>query len=65
MGVDDCLITMEVDTGASMSIMAENTFNKLWPRRGLDSTNVKLQNYSKEPIPVVGTGDCIMFATEI
>ena len=44
-GVDDCLVSMEVDTGASMSIMGETTFNKLWPGRGLDITDVTLQNY--------------------
>ena len=52
--VDDCLITMELDTGASMSIMSEHTFKGLWPGRSLLSTDVRLQSYSKEPIPVVG-----------
>ena len=31
-GVDDCLVNMEVDTGASMSIMAETTYRRLWPQ---------------------------------
>ena len=52
--VDECLVGMEVDTGAAMSIMAINTFRKLWPRRSLDKTAVKLQNYSGESIPVLG-----------
>ena len=52
--VDDCIIPMEVDTGASMSLMSESTFGRLWPGRSLSSTDVRLQSYSKEPIPVVG-----------
>ena len=52
--VDDCLLKMELDTGASMSIMSAATFHELWPGRNLDSTDVRLQSYSKEPIPVVG-----------
>ena len=46
---------MEVDTGASMSIMSESTFKELWPGRSLHTTDVRLQSYSKEPIPVVGS----------
>ena len=53
-GVDDCLIKMEVDTGASVSLMSETLFTELWPGRSLESTGVRLQSYSREPIPVVG-----------
>ena len=53
--VDDCLITMEVDTGASMSLMPVSTFKTLWPRRGLQQSDVRLRTYSKNPIPVVGS----------
>ena len=38
-----------------MSIMAEVTYHKSWPRRGLSTTNIRLENYSKEPIAVVGS----------
>ena len=48
-------MTMEVDTGASKTIMSEKTFQKLWPGRSLDETNVRLQSYLGEPIPVVGS----------
>ena len=51
-GVDECTVTMEVDTGASMTIMPEPTYHKFWPGRGLSQSSVKLQNYS---IPVVGS----------
>lgn len=52
--IDNCLVKMEVDTGASMSIMSQSIFSQLWPGRSLYTTDVRLQSYSKEPIPVVG-----------
>ena len=52
--VDDCIIPMEVDTGASMSLLSLATFQGLWPGRSLSPTDVRLQSYSKELIPVVG-----------
>ena len=51
--INCCNVPIEVDTGASVSIMLENLYHKLWPRRGLKQTAIKLQTYSKEPIPVV------------
>ena len=55
--VDECEIPMEIDTGASMTIMSEDTYRKIWPTRKLEVSNVKLQTYSKEPLPVVGARD--------
>ncbi len=52
--LDDCIVPMEVDTGASVSIMAEATYRKLWPRRSLGTSKARLQTYPKEPIEVVG-----------
>ena len=52
--VDDCRIPMEIDTGASRSIMSESKFRKIWPKKKLEPVKVKLQTYSKEPLPVVG-----------
>ena len=49
---DECV---EVDTGASVSIMPETTLQSLWPGRRLDCTEVRLQSYSKETIPVAGS----------
>ena len=46
--VDDCLLTMEVDTGASSSLRSEKTYKALWPGRGLQSTDVRLQSYNKD-----------------
>ena len=48
---------MEVDTGASESLISETLYYKLWPGRGLKRTSIRLQTYSKEPIVVVGTTD--------
>ena len=44
---------MKVDTGASVSIMPGTLYHKLWPRRGLKETTIRLQTHSKEPIPAV------------
>ena len=52
--LDNCLVNMEVDTGASLTLMSETTFSGLWPGRSLQPSQVKLQSYLKEPIPVVG-----------
>ena len=52
--LDDCLVNMEVDTGASHSLMSESTFSRLWPGRSLQPTPVRLRSYTKEPIAVLG-----------
>ena len=52
MTLDGQPVTMEVDTGADKTIMPEKTFHKLWPGRSLDKTNVILQSYLGEPIPL-------------
>ena len=51
--LDDCLVDMEVDTGASISLMSESTFKRIWPGRILEPSQVQLMTYLKEPIPVV------------
>ena len=51
--IDNCEIDMEVDTGASHSLMSEGTFRSVWPRRSLHPTSIRLQGYSKQPIPSV------------
>ena len=40
--IDDCLVKMEVDTGAAVSLLRQ-----LWPRRTLKPTEVRLCSYSK------------------
>ena len=43
-----------MDTGASISLMSERTFSKMWPGRTLQPSTLKLRTYLKETIPVVG-----------
>ena len=52
--LDKCLVGMEVDTGAAVSIMPETTFRQLWPNRELLPSQIRLQAYTKVPIPVIG-----------
>ena len=52
--LDECLVSMEVDTGAALSLMSEATYQRLWPRRELRTSQVRLQSYTKETIPVLG-----------
>ena len=52
--LDGCEVTMELDTGATMTLMSEDTFRILWPGRSLDKCKVRLCSYSKQPIPVMG-----------
>ena len=44
------LTTMEVDTGAYVSLMAEETFSSLFPHLQLEPSNVKLVTYSQEEL---------------
>ena len=52
--LDGVQVDMEVDTGASVSLMSESTFKRIWPQRSLEPSQVHLRTYLKEPIPVVG-----------
>ncbi len=53
--IDKKKVKMEVDTGATYSLMSKVTFDRLWPRKSLDKSEVKLCTYSKEPITVMGS----------
>ena len=55
MQLDGKEVSMELDTGASVSLMSGNLYHKLWPGRGLDSTTLRLQTYSCESLEVVGS----------
>ncbi|XP_062501692.1 uncharacterized protein K02A2.6-like [Corticium candelabrum] len=53
-------VQMEVDTGASVSIVSESTYKKLWKRQelpGLRRPQVRLHTYSGEPLTVLGELD--------
>ena len=47
-------ITMEVDTGAAVSIVPETVSQKVCPKLSPSPTNVVLQTYTGDPIPLVG-----------
>ena len=52
--IDGHNISIEIDTGASPSLMSENLFKRLWTGSSLQATEVRLCSYSKQKIPVVG-----------
>ena len=45
---------MEVDTGAAVSLMSEQTQKHLFPNVKLQSSKVRLLTYTAEPLPVLG-----------
>ena len=55
--IEGVAVTMQLDTGASLSHMSEITFRELWPQRTLSSSEVRLSSYSGESIPVLGSVD--------
>ena len=48
---------MEIDTGATSSLVAESTFKELWPDKELNASKVRLCSYSGEPIPVLDSAN--------
>ena len=55
--IEGVMVQMQLDTGASLSLMAETTFREHWPQRSLSSSQVRLCSYSGEVIPVLGAMD--------
>ena len=49
-GID---LDMEVDTGASVSLMGEDNYHKIFPGHSLNNSEVRLQTYLGEAIPVI------------
>ena len=47
-------VTMEIDTGAAVSIMSNKTKKGLFPLEVLDKPTLNLHNFTSEPIPVLG-----------
>ena len=50
-------VEMEVDTGASATIMSEATYRRTWPKVKaplLQPTQTRLQTYTGEPLTVLG-----------
>lgn len=57
MDINDKSLQMEIDTGASLTLVSECTFRDFWPTLKLSHTGVKLHSYSGEPVSVVGTAN--------
>ena len=55
--IEGITVSMQLDTGASLSLMAETTFKEHWLQRSLSSSQVKLCSYSSEAIHVLGAVD--------
>ena len=53
--VDGQKLEMEVDTGASLSLISKSTYQRLKFARGLQPSTVNLRTYSGEPVKVLGT----------
>ena len=54
-------VCMNLDTGASVSIMSETKNKQLWPGRSLGPSQIKLQTYSKEHLVVYTAIKCLLF----
>ena len=57
MNVNGCDLIMEVDTGASISLISENTYKTVWnveKKPPIKPTNVQLQTYTGERIAICG-----------
>ena len=51
-------LKMELDTGASVSIISQDTYDKLWPKMqapSLTMSDMLLRTYSSAKLPVLGT----------
>ncbi|CAG2235627.1 unnamed protein product [Mytilus edulis] len=52
--VNECEIAMEIDTGASVSIMSEDTYKEYKSKFRIEPTSAKLEHTWGEQIPVIG-----------
>ncbi|XP_071498023.1 uncharacterized protein [Diadema antillarum] len=52
--IDSQEVGMEIDTGASISLMSETIFRTYWPKRRLSPTTMKLRTYTNHELEVVG-----------
>ena len=56
--VDNADLDMEVDTGASVSIISEDTYSRLWPdgqQPSLQESSITLQTYSGKHLSIKGS----------
>ena len=57
MRVENEELLMEIDTGASCSVISEETYSKLWSNNApkLNTTDVKLRTYTGKTIKILGS----------
>ena len=55
--LDGKSLTMEVDTGACMTLVSQQTFRKVFPKREMKPSATRLTTYSGQPITAVGEVD--------
>lgn len=60
LSVDKQLLTMELDTGAAVTLISESTCQRLWPERPLQACTRRLRTYSGEEVPVLGQLDMVL-----
>ena len=53
--INNVPVSMQIDTGASVSIMSETTFKEYWPTQSSSPSQIRLCSYSSESITVVGS----------
>ena len=47
-------MSFEVDTGATVTVMSEDTFRRLFPHLSLKKTQLTLKTYTGEPMDILG-----------
>ncbi|KAL0821292.1 hypothetical protein ABMA28_005891 [Loxostege sticticalis] len=56
--INGATLKMEIDSGASRTIMSEKTYKQLWSTPPpLNSTNMKLVTWTREPLKVIGVAN--------
>ena len=67
MQINGAELPMEVDTGASLTLISKATFDRLWDARAapnLQSTSSKLWTYTGEDIKVLGVANITVYFQE-
>ena len=54
MDIDGKSVSMEINTGAAISIMSQESYKELWPDRDLKESKARLRTYSGEYLKVLG-----------
>ena len=53
--VDNQQVPMEIDTGAAISLVSEETYKKLWPHKPLQQATIVLKTYSGQQLQLCGS----------